>query len=202
MKITMLRRLGITGAAFALLSLGLAAPAFASGPSGSVSATLVIPQSLSLTLGTSSLAFTGTPGGPSNVTTVTYSMASDDSAGYQLQVSAASPNMTSPGGGSFPVSMISVWSMGMAAPAGQCSPGPVGPGCLEAAPVSTTPMVTASSSTVSAAAGDNGYDDFAFLGSGWTGTGPGGASLAGSSIPANVPAGTYQDTINYVLIGN
>jgi hypothetical protein len=210
------RRIAIAAAAIVAgggIALAAAPAAFATGPNGSVPASITIPQTITLTMGagSSGLTFTGTPGQASNDPTVAYSVVSNDSKGYQVQVAPSSPSMTASNGGSFSVGMIDVWGPGQAYSGANSGggayagyyPASVGFSCNSAGYT-----VTDSSGSMSADGGDNATDTYGFIPgasinyntSACTG-GVSGPSASGAPIPANVPAGTYTDTIDYAVIG-
>jgi hypothetical protein len=204
-----LRRAGVIGAAIGVLSLAAAAPALAApdctgscNGGGTVGASISIPTSFAFTLNTPSITFTGPVGGASNVPAVSYSVTTNDGAGYSVSVSSAGPNLVGVNpADTIPVEDISMWGPAQAN-AASTNPAPVG-AFYPTSLMPTAQVVASSSGPSGAGAGtaDNWTDHYAFLG------GTAGiyeqANLGniGAAIPA-VASDTYSTTISYVAIAN
>jgi hypothetical protein len=182
----------------------VAAPAMASTcGTNCVSASLSVGQTLTLSVSTPSIAFTGSPGGVSNTPVVNYTLTDNDPAGAKVSVAATSSNLTSQYNVTTPVSQISLWG-----PVQQAANFPQdGMGGAVPVNLSTTPVTTVSTTNVSSAGGDSYTDSYGFVGSSvetgpvtTPGTAPTGGAT-GSPIP-NLPSGQYAVGVQYTALGN
>jgi hypothetical protein len=173
------------------------APVMATLMANPVPATITIPQTMTLTVSTSSLAFSGSPGGASNAPQVSYQVMGNDANGYNVSVAATGPSMVNQSNGSytFPVSDIGVFGPAQAMQ-NNAQPAPVGK--FYPVALSTSNLVTASKSSLPANGGDTMTDTYGFFGPNITDS----QANPMSNIPSNVPAGTYSDSVTYTLTPN
>jgi len=194
-------RHGLIAGALALGAVAAGAgPALAGTPptpgSGNVSATVTIPGTLTFTLADTSFALTGTPGQPSNVGTVHWSITTNDGSGWGVTVQAAKASLTGTGTNSsvIPIHDVAVLQASQNLANGWTTP----PSFLnwdQAQELSSTAATTVDGDTHQTASTLAAYDYYAIPGAVLS-TGDG-----GMPIP-NVPADTYSDTLNYVAFGN
>lgn len=204
MHSSLIKRGLLVGALVAAAAAAAATPALASGCptgstcNGSTTATLTIPASITLTVNTSSIAFSGAPGTftgtPPSVST---NVVSNDGAGYLLTVTPAT-------GGQFDPTKLSVAGAVQATTmltGSQCAAtsgftATQGfPACAVSLPSPGTALTVDSNTGISGTSGDSWNDYYGFV------QASGNFFHQGNPIP-NLPGGSYSDVIDYIAVGN